>query len=677
MKKIVYICTIGASWILLGCSGGGSVSATSTASNDTNTSEDTNTSTNEEIQDVTPPVIISADNVSIPENHTQIMNIVATDESIVRYYIVGGDDASLFHVSYKKGTLVWKIGADYENALDKDRDNVYQIRVKAVDIYGNRAYQDINITVTDINESNSGDTDDDGIPDNIEVLLDMNSSNDDQDNNGIVDGRQSSGDIGDQFFNMQWHLWDYEARATNNSGVDTKGIEFETDLNVMDIYHKYMGYNEGDPIIVQVVDTGVDADHEDLIENMDLSRSYDGNKVGDPSGYGVHGTMVAGIMASRAFNGKGVRGIAPFARIAGSNWLEDQTVEALELAWTEDEKIAITNNSWGAYQMSETIFEDFMEYGVTHGREGKGRIYTFAAGNSRGDHGDANLEYMLSNRFPIVVAALKNDNTYASYSNPGSNLWVSGYSGDYYQTTPTIGTTTIMGRSTNSGDINTQTTWSEDTKENYTFAMNGTSSAAPTVAGSIALVLEACPDLNWRDVKYIAAKTAKKIDDETDSNNWVVNSAGFHHSIDYGFGRIDAKAMIDECTNGYTNLPDELNITVSKTFNELVEDNKSKDFIVSVDENITIEWVEVTITNDHVRASEYEINLTSPSNTKTVLIKPGVETSGSWMSGGWRFATAAMLGEGSKGDWNITISDTNDSGDTGTVSNININIYGH
>ena len=47
---------------------------------------------------------------------------------------------------------------------------------------------------------------------------------------------------------------------------------------------------------------------------------------------------------------------------------------------------------------------------------------------------------------------------------------------------------------------------------NYTSHFNGTSSAAPTVAGVIALMLDANPNLTWRDVKHILATTSAKVD---------------------------------------------------------------------------------------------------------------------------------------------------------------------
>ena len=55
------------------------------------------------------------------------------------------------------------------------------------------------------------------------------------------------------------------------------------------------------------------------------------------------------------------------------------------------------------------------------------------------EKGNANLQYALSNRYAIAVAGLKHDNTYAEYSTPGSNILVSGYSGNYYEDSPDIG----------------------------------------------------------------------------------------------------------------------------------------------------------------------------------------------------------------------------------------------
>jgi len=651
--------------LLIGCGGGSSSGTTPPLDPDENTTEDT-----------TPPTFISSNHFLIAENHIYIGRIKATDDtSSVRYYLSGGDDKGLFYIYRYSGVLIFKSNPDYEQHMDHDGNNIFELTIEAKDRNDNIAYQDVNITLLDIdNEDNVGDSDSDFIPDNIENIIESNSSNSDQDNNGELDGLQISGDISDEFYQYQWHLRDYEERYTNESGVLTQGEEGISDLNVTDIYHKYMGFNEGNPIIVQVVDTGVDTDHEDLIDNINLSLSYNGEDYGIPKPNHTHGTMVAGIIASRGFNKIGVRGIAPFANIAGSNWLRYQSAEGISNAWTNDNDIAITNNSWGAYQESDTMYEDLMQYGAEHLRDGKGRIYVFAAGNDRDDNGNANLSYMLNNRFPVVVAALQNDNTYASYSSPGANILVSGYSGDYYQNSNTIGTTTIAGDSSNSGDINSQTTWDEDTKENYTFIMNGTSAATPTVAGSLALVLEACPDLGWRDVRYLIAKTAVKIDSANAS--WITNASNMHYSIDYGFGKINAQGMIAKCTNGYTNLSAEQNLSITKDFNILVDDEDSQTFDINVTDNIKVEWVEVTIDNDNSRSSDYDIYLKSPQGTTVMLMVHGSNSVTDWMNGGWRFSTPAMLDEDSNGTWKVKLDDKV-SGNSGTVKSIQIKIYGH
>jgi len=624
-------------------------------------------------KDEVPPHFTSASQIILKENHSKVLDLETDDTSSVKYSINNEADGSLFFTFYNSHTLRFKSVPDFETPLDNNSDNNYSVTVTATDSAGNHSEQTIRIMVIDIDENDSSDTDNDGIPDNIEVLLESNLSNSDSNTNGIEDGLDTEGDLGDTFFDMQWHIHSLGI-ATNGSGIDTI---VGNDLDLLDTYHTYMGYNKGNPMIVQVVDTGVDADHEDLIENMDMSRSYNGAVIGDPSSNDTHGTMVAGIIAARAFNGKGVRGIVPFANIAGSNWLNTQTISGLEKVWLTGSganEIAVTNNSWGSYYDTETHYEDIMQQGSNTLRDGKGRIYVFAAGNDRVLHGNANLQYMLSNRYPIVVAALKHDNTYAEYSTPGANILVSGYSGNYYADSPTIGTTTIMGRSSNSGDINSQTTWAEDTEENYTFVMNGTSAAAPTVAASITLVLEACHNLTWRDIRYLIAKHAKKIDHTNTS--WVENNASLWHSIDYGFGLINPQAMISDCLGGYTLLPAEQNKITSQTYNSLIADDSNSTFTIAMPDSLLIEWVEITIDNNSTQASDYQIELTSPQDTTTTLISASSYIDGNWMNGGFRFATPAMLDENAQGDWHIKITDTQ-SGHTGSLKSIRLKIYGH
>ena len=82
----------------------------------------------------------------------------------------------------------------------------------------------------------------------------------DMNQNGIEDGLDTQGVYGDTFFDKLWYIRSL-GTLTNDSGVETI---VGNDLNLLELYHNYMGYNYGENIIVQIVDTGVDADHEDL-----------------------------------------------------------------------------------------------------------------------------------------------------------------------------------------------------------------------------------------------------------------------------------------------------------------------------------------------------------------------------------------------------------------------------
>lgn len=69
----------------------------------------------------------------------------------------------------------------------------------------------------------------------------------------------------------------------------------------------------------------------------------------------------------------------------------------------------------------------------------------------------------------------------------------------------------------------------------FTDTFGGTSSASPAVAGVCALLLEARPDLGWRDIKTILMTTAAKND--PGDPDWTTNGAGFTVNHKYGFGR--------------------------------------------------------------------------------------------------------------------------------------------
>ena len=77
-----------------------------------------------------------------------------------------------------------------------------------------------------------------------------------------------------------------------------------------------------------------------------------------------------------------------------------------------------------------------------------------------------------------------------------------------------------------------------DVRGKCTTAFQGTSAAAPLAAGAIALVLESNPDLTYRDIMHLIAKTSR-IPNVEDTDGWIINGAKYHVNEKYGFGVLD------------------------------------------------------------------------------------------------------------------------------------------
>ncbi len=112
-------------------------------------------------------------------------------------------------------------------------------------------------------------------------------------------------------------------------------------------------------VLVGVIDTGVDASHPDLNDNIDASRSVScvgGAPNQDPATWNDdsgHGTNVAGVIAAEA-NGQGIVGIAPNVKLAiikasihsGASdfFLADAVI--CSFVWAADHGVDVANNSY-------------------------------------------------------------------------------------------------------------------------------------------------------------------------------------------------------------------------------------------------------------------------------------------------------------------------------------------
>ena len=97
-----------------------------------------------------PPVITSGAAVSVLENTTAVTTVVATDPNgdTVVYAVNGGADVGKFAINSLTGALSFVTAPDFENPLDANQDNVYEVQVAATDGRGGLGTQLVRVTVT-------------------------------------------------------------------------------------------------------------------------------------------------------------------------------------------------------------------------------------------------------------------------------------------------------------------------------------------------------------------------------------------------------------------------------------------------------------------------------------------------------------------------------------------------
>ncbi|MFT6071104.1 MAG: subtilisin-like proprotein convertase family protein [Bacteriovoracaceae bacterium] len=522
----------------------------------------------------------------------------------------------------------------------------------------------------------------------------------------------------DPLYFYAWHL--------DNSGQKNfadAGGTIDQDLNIVGA--RNLG-RTGSGVRIAVSDTGLETAHEDLFNNLLAGEHRDYTKAsapfqGDPNpsgDAGDHGTSVSGIIGAVGNNGIGSQGIAYGAKLAGFKYIAGTNTLSRMLDQA-DGNFDIFNFSYGLYSCifsgvpSEYI--DQLKFGVNNLRAGKGAIYVKAAGNEyigstsdcfpsetnpRVYYGNANLEEDHSYPYQIVVAAVNANGVSSSYSTPGSSVWISAPGGEYGNTNPAILTTDRTG--CDKGYAKTGATRNDfedgdalNQNCNYTSVFNGTSSATPMISGVTALMLEANPNLSWRDVKHILATTARKTDPaRSDSSHpggldlpghvyqqgWRTNAAGFNFHNWYGFGAADAGAAVSMAASYQTNwgIQQETNfVPNSGTIDISIpdEDAGGATSDLSVNQNLIIEAVQIKISIEHSFIGDLGVELTSPSGTKSILMNINSSVSGSAIVDEVLLSNA-FYGEPSFGQWSLKIVDGY-AQDVGKLTNWKLNIIGH
>jgi len=301
----------------------------------------------------------------------------------------------------------------------------------------------------------------------------------------------------------------------------------------------------GTGVIVAVVDDGVEYTHADLYGNWNEFFSYDYNYNDNeplPHSYDSHGTSVAGIVAATRDTCCGV-GVAYGAQFAARRILGAYPTDAIEAGALSYK--SMTNNpngkilhiiscSWGPSDDGVTaekpgrLAQLSMEESIAEGRNGLGLIYVWAAGNGRSNGDNINWDKYASSRYVIPVGSVDSYKKTTYYSEPGACLMLSTPSSSRYNG---VTTTDLTG-------------YSGDSVADCTHRFGGTSASCPMVSGAVALMLQANPNLSWRDVKHILAHTSQPVDIEENRGEWHVNGAQLVHSHTYGFGVLDVTGAV-------------------------------------------------------------------------------------------------------------------------------------
>jgi subtilisin family serine protease len=338
----------------------------------------------------------------------------------------------------------------------------------------------------------------------------------------------------DEYFSMQWHL-----HNTGQSG-GTPGA----DVRAPDAWE----VTTGDPnIIVAVLDSGVDTNHPDLINNLVPGYDfYQNDDLPDPAlvhWANAHGTACAGLVAAQGDNTMGVTGVAWNCKImpirifrAESEEKDDFITEADRASafrWAASHGADVLTNSWSSRSPRPIIHSaavDIAEPGGI-GRGGKGCIVLASSHNDDGP-------VLWPAKYPEVIAVGATDHNDLRwwYSNYGPELDLVAPSGghsdedllanmgrDYLWTTDFSG---VLGYS------ELHFVYGVYTEMLDYSAQGGTSSACPVAAGVAALILSVEPNLTGEEVRHFLEQAAKDL-----------GALGWDQY--YGWGRVDARAALD------------------------------------------------------------------------------------------------------------------------------------
>lgn len=303
--------------------------------------------------------------------------------------------------------------------------------------------------------------------------------------------------------------------------------------------------NELEPVIVAVIDSGIDWFHPDF-SRSNLWRNEDeiaGNGIDDdgngyiddtigwnfidqdrkPWDYDGHGTFVAGVIAAAQNNGKGIAGINSAAKIMPIKALDafgngHASMVAEAITYAVDNGARIINLSLGGRK-----FTQIEQWAIDYAAENDVMVVAAAGnqGSSVADYSPAGLNGV------ITVSATDRDNDFARFSNWGPAVDIAA---------PGVDVLSLRARNTDLladiPDVEYDRGKAIVGDDRAYIRASGTSFAAPIVAATASLILSKNPDLTVEQVTRMLLNSSVDID-RVGIDNFT------------GYGMLDAKAALE------------------------------------------------------------------------------------------------------------------------------------
>ncbi len=336
---------------------------------------------------------------------------------------------------------------------------------------------------------------------------------------------------------QEFHIQLEPVKNPNDPGFSTNGANIDRQWGLIkakfpEAWQKTLGNRQ---VVIAVIDTGLDASHEDLIDanlkpgyNVLTSKAISGHYNSDDNG---HGTLITGVIAATQNNDMGITGAAPGVSIMPIKALDDtgsgSSSEIAEaIIWAADHDADVINLSLGGMGFAhDTVLANAISYAFK-----KNAVIIAAAGND----------------VAVTGGNLDKDAVFPICDDNGKNMIIGVTATDVNDLKPSFANfgkvcvdISAPGRRILS-TINHDPATGAFSPDSYAYA-SGTSLAVPLVSAQAGLLRSLFPFASNRQIRDRIMATADNIDNLNLSQCGGLSCRGY-----LGAGRINAAKSLEE-----------------------------------------------------------------------------------------------------------------------------------